>query len=122
MTDPQPYTAEQCGDVADALRAAALLDDWPTFDSDLRRLAATLREYQRVLAEIAALRADKERLDWLEQERCDVTFQKRADVDGDEVKVNRWTVWPYGGRETSLDWDGLRAAIDAARSGGKETT
>ena len=70
-------------------------------DADRAFLLSLVEELDQKLQ---AAMQDTERLDWLTEERADLTFRKRAWVDYEELKVNRWTVAPYRGLETFVDW------------------
>jgi hypothetical protein len=66
--------------------------------------------------ELAALRRDKERLDWLEKRG--LCF-RHADQLADETGDDRWADWIVH-PDTEFSFGDARAAIDAAMKGGRD--
>lgn len=122
MTEPQPYTGTDITTMANYLSRE---------EGDGPRLAATLREYRRLLAENVALREDARR--WRAVREDLAVERESAIVGGVECQYwrfvgNNYDLYP-GPFPATLDEaaDRLIAAaiedqkfIDAAREGGEE--
>lgn len=125
MTDPVPYTAEELeaaiGNLScfDALSLSYAVE---MRGSDCLRLAATLRGFQRVLAENAALRADAQRWRFVrsrgmvavneDDEPCFCAWLRESEIP-DTLHPS---VMEGGGTK---DPEQLDDVVDAARSGGE---
>ncbi len=91
-----------------------------------RELTAALAQSMSPSEELASLRDDKERLDWIEKNCVDVSFEgvEAERVPGGSTVKDYWyvncgaLVCPDGlTRELIFEAIGLRAAIDKAREG-----
>lgn len=70
------------------------------------------RAYAELAREVATLRADKERLDWLESEPPQLGNIEPAGAFPD----GKWTIWRGDGEYGSFRGDTLRSALDSARN------
>ena len=96
--------------------AARLESGWCPIESpaDMERAAAELRRLSAVEAERDALRADAERLDWIERAALARKVEIARSLLGTGFEIGQWP-----SMRVTVTSGSLRAAIDAAMKGTK---